>query len=81
MHVRHVESKVDRLTNNQGPEVIIRMSGIVTCVGREVGSVVGSDVGKVVGSEVGKVVGNLESIQNKTTKKTVNTIVRLRSAG
>ena len=65
MHVRHVKSIVERHSNNQGPEVIIKSS----------------DVGKVVGSEVGKVVGNLESIQNKTTKKTVNTIVRLRSAG
>ena len=61
MHVRHVKSKIDRLSNHQGPEVIIRMSGIVTWVGREVGSVVGSDVGKVVGRELGKVVGNLES--------------------
>ena len=81
MHVRHVKSKVDRLTNYQGPEVIIRMSGIVTCVGREVGSVVGSDVGKVVGSEVGKAVGNLESIESTNTKKTVKIIVRLRSVG
>ena len=45
------------------------MSGIVTFVGKEVGSVVGSDVGKVVGSEVGKVVGNLESMKTQIQKR------------
>ncbi len=40
------------------------MSGILTCVGRELGSVVGSDVGTVVGSELGDVVGNYENLLN-----------------